>query len=181
MDEFKLDRLPDHEEETLIAEVQRVAGIIVADKITRTEFDEYGLISSSGLGQRFGSWQAVLEKAGLGHRYCEASYSPKNDAIPARHLSNEELLEILASVSRLTGKSSVTQSEFTEHTKINAHYLSHRFGSWRAALEIAGLQQSPGGKRYTDEECFENMLKVWTHCVGCSRFCGHSDCLSKVA
>lgn len=77
MAEFKLDRLPDYQEETLIAEVRRVADIIVTDKISRTEFDEHGLIGSSGLRKRFGSWQAVLEKAGLGHRYCEPSYSPQ--------------------------------------------------------------------------------------------------------
>jgi hypothetical protein len=36
------------------------------------------------------------------------------------------------------------------------------FGSYRKALEAAGLSQNKGGVRYTDEECYENLLAVWT-------------------
>jgi hypothetical protein len=30
-------------------------------------------------------------------------------------------------------------------------------------MRSAGLSTKPLGKRYTDEECFENLLAVWTH------------------
>jgi hypothetical protein len=36
-------------------------------------------------------------------------------------------------------------------------------GSLRAAFEAAGLSSSKYGRRYTNEECFDNMLEVWTH------------------
>lgn len=30
-------------------------------------------------------------------------------------------------------------------------------------MERAGIQQSSMGRRYTEEECFENLVTVWTH------------------
>jgi hypothetical protein len=33
----------------------------------------------------------------------------------------------------------------------------------KAALEAAGLSSAKTGHRYTDEDCFNNMLTVWTH------------------
>ena len=38
-----------------------------------------------------------------------------------------------------------------------------RFGSWRAALEAAGLQLSNNARRWTDSDYFENILEVWTY------------------
>ena len=39
----------------------------------------------------------------------------------------------------------------------------NRFGTWKAALEAAGLQLSSLGRRWTDDDYFENLLTVWTH------------------
>ena len=40
--------------------------------------------------------------------------------------------------------------------------VRRRFGSWKAALEQAGLNTSNVPRRYSNEEYFENMLNVWT-------------------
>jgi HNH endonuclease/Homing endonuclease associated repeat len=47
------------------------------------------------------------------------------------------------------------------------HFLSkyYEIGGvhYEALFEAAGLEATNLGRRYTDEECFENMLTVWTH------------------
>lgn len=153
MNEFILKRLPDHEEETLLDEIRRVAELIESEFITISEFDRHARITASGLGQRFGSWSKALQKAGLAHRF----------ARPSIYLSDEDLLKKLKQVSKEIGKPYVTKTEFSDRTGIDTTCFLRRFGSWRVSLEKAGLQQTPGGKRYTDDECFENLLKVWTH------------------
>lgn len=51
--------------------------------------------------------------------------------------------------------------------KVSYHTVKRRFGSWRRGLEVAGLahlyQQRTSGTRYSKEECFENLVNVWTH------------------
>jgi hypothetical protein len=153
MIEFTLNRLPDHKDETLLDEIRRVSKLIKSEFITMSEFDRHARITASGLGQRFGSWSNALEKAGLAHRF----------ARPSMYLSDDNLIQKLKEVAAQTGKPCVTRTEFSTYTGIDTTCYLRRFGSWRSALEKAGLQQTPGGKRYTDEECFENMLKVWTH------------------
>jgi predicted restriction endonuclease len=61
------------------------------------------------------------------------------------------------------GKSTITTEEFEAHSEFSANAVSRRFGSWRAAMQLVGLQTAPSGKRYSDDECFENLLQVWTH------------------
>jgi hypothetical protein len=51
----------------------------------------------------------------------------------------------------------------TEHLPFSGETLRKRWGTSRAAFEAAGLSATKSGRRYTDEECFENLLKVWTH------------------
>ena len=38
-----------------------------------------------------------------------------------------------------------------------------KFGTWQKALAAAGISQSNHAKRYSDEECFENLVAVWIH------------------
>ncbi len=48
---------------------------------------------------------------------------------------------------------------------IQSMVMQHRsaFGSWSNALLEADIKQTKHSKRYTDEECFENLLEVWTY------------------
>ncbi len=41
--------------------------------------------------------------------------------------------------------------------------VRHRFGSWQEGLEAAGLTLSSLGRRYTDDDYYENLLAVWVH------------------
>ena len=106
---------------------------------------------------------AGLQAAGLAHRYNIDNTNRRSRKRPAKNISDQQLLDELLSVSRRLGKPSVTKEEFKAHSEFSAGAISQRFGSWRKALQLVGLQPVPLGKRYTDEECFENLLQVWTH------------------
>lgn len=61
-----------------------------------------------------------------------------------RRFSDDDLLEDLRRVARLSGSQGVRQSYYNEYGQYDSGTVSRRFGSWAAALERAGLipQQS---------------------------------------
>ncbi len=64
---------------------------------------------------------------------------------------------------RVLGRPVVSKREFNLYGAVNADAIRVRFGSWKRAVMKAGFYLSRSGRRYTDEECFENLLAVWTH------------------
>lgn len=81
-----------------------------------------------------------------------------------RMLSDDDLLNELRHVAEVLGTRTVTMAEFNRASpRANSAGIKRRFGSWRAALQRAGLTLSPLGRRYSDSEYFENILSVWTH------------------
>lgn len=163
MEPFQLKRLSDHSNEALIAEMKRVAAIVPAKVLTGREFTKHSRVGPTTLRRRFGSWRAALEAARLAHRYNIDNVSPRLKKRPAKNVSDQQLLDELLSVARHWGKSSITKSEFEEHSEFAADAITQRFGSWAAGLQLVGLQPVPLGKRYSDEQCFENLLQVWIH------------------
>ena len=77
MRKFEIDRLPDHKDEAILAEIRRVAKLLNVSKMTIAEFNKHARIKAGGVRKHFGSWRATLEKAGLelsspsGKRYTE--------------------------------------------------------------------------------------------------------------
>lgn len=69
----------------------------------------------------------------------------------------------LARVSKLLGTETVSKDEFNRHANFTDYAVRKAFGSWHAAMKAAGLSTNALGKRYTAEDCFENLLMVWTH------------------
>ena len=150
---FELEHLDSYDDEALLAELRRVAALVPTPKITRDQFTALAKVHSSTLDKRFGGWKNTLEKAGLGQRF---------DTSGSRKGREEILVEIKATAEKLQ-KNVLTLTEFEAHSGINGGPVRRIFGSWKNALAAADLAQSALGKRYTDEECFENMLSVWTH------------------
>ena len=77
--------------------------------------------------------------------------------------TDEQLLSELRTVSNQLGGKLVTIDLFNQYADINPETIRRRFGSWWAALKKAGLPISNLGKRYSDNDYFENLLSVWTH------------------
>ena len=152
MSAFELESLCSYDDQSLLNELRRVAALVPHDKLSRSDFNQLSKVHASTLHNRFGNWRKALAAAGLEGRYDDH----------ADEWSRDEVIEQLQSIARSSGKTHVTQRELSEQLGITQRPIKRIFGSYRAALEAAGLSQSPGGARYTDEECFENLLTVWT-------------------
>ncbi len=130
--------------------------------LTEKEFDQHGKVSTSLLRRRFGGWKNVLAAAGLEHKYSGRSVSVKMRQ-NNKALSDKQVLEELRNIAAALGKGYLTQQELNNHSeRISASTVIYRFGSWPNGLEKAGLSPSPGSRRYSEDEYFENLLNVWT-------------------
>lgn len=157
----------------MLAEIQRACAALPAEgPITKDAFNSVSRVNATTCQRHFGSWKATLEAAGLGDRYGgPATISAKMLACKSRYLTNEELLDELRRVAGLVGGIGLTVRQVEEHsTAISGAVVRSRFGSWRAALVAAGIPGSSHGNRWTEEDYFENLLAVWTHCRRAPRY-----------
>jgi hypothetical protein len=159
MDKFELSRLTRYDDASLLAELRRVAALITTPAITQAEFDKRSKASVSVIRNRFGGWQQALALAGLADRYSGIVISQE----PPKTYSDDELISELRRVAEKLGVKKMTMETFSAHASINAETIRRRFGSWWAAMQRAGLEISNLGKRYSDDDYFENLLAVWTH------------------
>jgi hypothetical protein len=149
---FELEKLADYSNEAVLKELKRVAALVPGPKLTISEFDKLSKVSSTTLRRRFGGWREALEAAGLGERFDDSN----------KACSREQIIEQLQLIAKQIRRNSVTKIELQNIAGLSDGPIRRLFGSYRAALEAAGLTQSPGGVRYTEEECYENLLAVWT-------------------
>lgn len=161
---FAMDRLVAYDDASIITEIQRVASLIAQSVITRDAFDDLSRVTSGTCIRRFGSWQAALERAGLPSRYGGKRVSPKMRDQRARTLTAEQVKEELQRVAEVVGRRQISRHDVLAHSDVmGERVVLNRFGSWKVALEAAGLEPTPFGRRWTDQDYFENLLEVWTH------------------
>jgi len=162
--DFRLNGLDEYTDAAIIAEIRRVAGCVDRGPLTISAFERHAHVGISTVRRHFRTWRNALSQAGLGHLI--------NDTIPTtakmiaqrgKRMSNDELLSVLRNVAQTLRKESITIEEFNEHASINARTLCSRFHGWSHALERAGLTAAKVQRRYSDDECLENLLKVWSH------------------
>ena len=150
---YELTTLEEYSDEALVAELHRVADLLNGERLTRSRFDSLARVHSSTLHNRFGSWAAALDKAGISE-----SIAPR-----FRVLVRDEVLEALRQFAAENPGASVTEKEIAESLGLYRGAIIRRFGKWETLLAEVGLDPVPLGRRYTDEECFENLLALWTH------------------
>lgn len=150
---FEIDHLEAYDDEALLEELRRVATLVQTPKLTIKQFTALAKVHGRTLQKRFGGWRRALEAAGLTERIDVSNLSK----------SREEILALIAGTAGKLGKSTLTAQEYVVHTGLDAGPVRRLFGSWKHALEAAGMVPSPHSKRYTDEQCFENLLSLWTH------------------
>lgn len=150
---YELTTLEEYSDETLIAELHRVADLMNGERLTRSRFDSLARVHSSTLHNRFGSWAAALDKADIS----------ESIASRFRVLARYEVLEALRLFAAENPGVSVTEKEIAERLGMHRGAIIRRFGKWETLLAEVGLDPVPLGRRYTDEQCFENLLTLWTH------------------
>lgn len=163
MSSFALDFLPDYGDSAILEEMRRVAAAVGGSTLTVSEFSRHSKVGVTTVRRRFGSWPAALESAGLAHLYNRPAPAKRSRTL-ARTLTDDQLLAEIRRVSEIVGRSSViTADDLREHSTVGLSAFRNRFGTLKAAFLAAGLTVCAHGRRYTDEECFENLLEVWTH------------------
>lgn len=163
MTKFELRRLESYDEDSLLAEIRRVAALVGTLHIPQATFNRLAKASSSVIRRHFGTWEKALDRAGLGHRYSGVPVSKRLLADGRQTFTDEQLIQELKDVALKLGGAPVTIEVFNRHGRANAETIRRRFGSWWKALEMAGLPISNLGKRYSEDDYFENLLNVWTH------------------
>jgi hypothetical protein len=163
MGRFELDFLDEHTDEALLTEIQRVAAAFSGESLSKRLFDTLSRrVSASTVCKRFGGWKEALEAAGVGRLYNGRPITEKvRKNRVSRAMSENELVFELQRVQSIVGRDVLTVEEFTRLSVIGVGTIRGRFGTWHKALAIAGISQSNRGKRYTDENCFENLAAVW--------------------
>ncbi|EKE15091.1 MAG: hypothetical protein ACD_12C00150G0001 [uncultured bacterium] len=165
---FELNSLPRNcPDETIIAEMKRVDAIIGKDILSRRDFDKHSKINSTTICNRFGNstWKDVLVRAGLEHKYGGQDFiSEKVKQNKSHRLTNDEIIEEIKKIAKILNKKEITTDDVKNHSKIiGPAVIRTGFGSWKKAIEKAGLEVSIHGHRHSEDDYFENLLNVWTH------------------
>lgn len=109
-------------DDDLLVDMRRVAELLNSSKLRQLEYGEYGRYSFHTAINRFESWNAAVERAGLAKTV-------------ERHITIEQLfvnlLDLWTKLGRQPSYSEVQTPQSTYHI---ATY-ERRFGSWRSALE----------------------------------------------
>ena len=167
---FELKTLTDYSDESLLAEIRRVATEFKGKRLTRQEFNELSRVHSSTLEKRFGSYADALAKAGI-----EAEIAPPR----LKRVTREELIEAIKAYAAESGETP-RLDDVAGRLDVNRSTILSRFGSWPILLKEVGLQSVPLGRRYTDEECYENIVELWTHYGRQPKFHELNSALSRV-
>lgn len=164
MGRFELQTLTEYTDEAILQELRRVAALHAGGPLTMDAYSKLSpKVSWSTLKKRFGSWGKVLTAAGLSHLFVEAHMPYREKVQRGTTMTDDELIGEMRRIRALTGRDVLTAKDFNNHSITHADAIRHRFGSWKAALDKATIRQAELGKRYTDQQCFENMVALWTH------------------
>ncbi len=166
MQRFEISFLDDYTDESLLDEIRRVAALIPAgEPLTKTLYQRHSpKVAHTTVRRRFGGWKEALEQAGIGHLYHGQPVSDKMRSQPAREFSNRDIIAELKRVHAVVGKEWLTSDDFNAHSVTSEESVRSRFGTFRKGLEAAGIPHHPfKEKQFTDQECFENIVELWTH------------------
>jgi hypothetical protein len=150
---FELTTLENYSDENLLAELRRVAAELNGKRLTIEVFNEISRVHYTTLRNRFGSWKNALDLAGIS----------KTIAPRFNPLTREAVIESLRAYATEFPETPVTQDEIALRLGVDRGSITRRFGKWTELLSEVGLSSVPLGRRYTDEECFENIVTLWTH------------------
>jgi len=145
---FELKRLTELNKTTIAAELRRVAAMSSSPQLSFSYFKKLGgRVSQKPILRLFGSWETALKHAGLEHMFTGSQPTKQGIIHRNQTRSNEELIAMLRGVAEKLGKVEITKDEAEQHSEIRYGSIQKRFGSWKNALNVAGLQQRNLGRR----------------------------------
>lgn len=135
--DYKINRLSDYSDDSLLNELKRVAKLIGKDTMTQKDFNLHSKTNHSTIVNRFGSWNAALKKAGL-----PVGRKAK--------ITNEELFLEIEKVWDRLGR----QPQYKEMERFGTFSLKpyeNKFGSWIKAVEEFVLWKNKKGSTIEKE------------------------------
>jgi HNH endonuclease len=122
---FEIDFLESHDTASVVAELQRIAGLLGKRTVTAKEIDRHGRLNSRTVWHLFGTIRKAHEAAGLvASRYTKAT--------------DEELFKVVAELWTKTLRDSGRRPRMSEVSKydcpVSSRTIVGRFGSWKRAL-----------------------------------------------
>lgn len=153
----------------LIAELKAVAHRLGKSALSKRDFDQYrDRGSSSSVVKRFGGWREGLAAAGLDYEGPHVTARMREQ--PGQGVTRGKIISELQRVAKVTGKYP-SQSDFESYAEFSTAVVRSEFGSWLKAAAAAGFSPPREAARFSDEECFENLLLVWSR-LGTQPRCG---------
>jgi len=149
---FELNTLDNYSDETLINEIKRVALLFEGQRFTQKKFLEQSKVHVSTVRRRFGSWENALDLAGI-----DEKTAPRLTSV-----SREMVIQAILLQAQEFPETSPTLESIARRLGVHKTTLAGKYGSWQGLLLEVGLNPVPLGRRYTEEECFENIIALWT-------------------
>lgn len=150
---FELTTLESYSDENLLAELRRVTAELNGKSLTIEKFNELSRVHYTTLRRRFGSWKNALDLAGISE-----IIAPRT--IP---LTREAVIASLRAFAIEFPGTPVTREEIAHRMGVDTNTITRKFGKWPDLLSEVGISSVPLGRRYTDEDCYENIVALWTH------------------
>jgi hypothetical protein len=148
---FELETLEEYSDDALLSELRRVAERLKGQRLTIDRFNSLARVHSSTVRNHFGSWREALDKAGISE-----TIAPR-----FRVLSRETFIQMIREFATENPGRAVPRDVIADRLGVDAGSITRRFGRWVELLAEIGLK--PISPRYSDDECFENILALWTH------------------
>lgn len=153
MKKFVLAKLTDYSDESVLQEVRRAVSELNGERITRERFDQIARVSSTTLSRRFGSWFQAMDRAGVSQ-----VQAPRPVVV-----EKETVVEAIRQYVQSNPFSPPTQKVIERSLGLPKGAINYHIGQWKDCLSEAGAVQSPLGRRYSDAECYENIVTLWAH------------------
>lgn len=150
---FELTTLENYSDESLFEEIRRVTAELNGKRLTIEKFNELSRVNYTTLRRRFGSWKNALDRAGISE-----TIAPR-----IKPLTREAVIASLRAYAAEFPGTPATQKEIAGRLGVDTGRITRKFGKWPDLLSEVGLSSAPLGRRYTDEECYENIVALWTH------------------
>lgn len=150
---FELKTLESYSDQALIDEIKRVAALLKGQRLTQERFLAASRVHVTTIRNRFGSWKRALDLADID----EAS-APRFAPI-----TRKAVINAIKAHAQEFPDSSPKVEDIAARLGVHKTTLAGKFGAWQGLLREVGLKPVALGRRYTDEECFENIVALWTY------------------
>jgi len=132
-----------------IIDLQRVTERLHKRSISRREYDDSGIYSSTSISKAFGKWSHALKKAGL-------------KIAQVQKASPENLIKDLERVATQLGRNKFTHDEYQKYGEYSCTTLRNHFGLWNSVLlrikkfNVKSIKED----NVTDKEIIDDFFRV---------------------